>query len=131
MASGVKFHPCFLLSYYLIGLLVTAHNVPQAQLIPYQGQHLMKASIGTPPVDIYGTADTGSNLVWTQCVPCDDCFNQTYPKFDPQKSCTYSEISCHSKKCQEWNQVHCSPQNSCNYVSGYARSSKMYNLEGL
>ncbi|XP_030936326.1 aspartic proteinase CDR1-like [Quercus lobata] len=119
MASGVIFHPCFLLSYYLIGLLVTAHNVPQAQLIPYHGQHLMKASIGTPPVDIYGVADTGSNLVWTQCVPCDDCFNQTYPKFDPQKSCTYSEISCHSEKCHEWDQVHCSPQNSCNYVSGY------------
>ena len=119
MASSVIFHPCFLLSYYLIGLLVTAHNVPQAQLIPYHGQHLMKASIGTPPVDIYGVADTGSNLVWTQCVPCDDCFNQIYPKFDPQKSCTYNEISCHSEKCHEWDQVHCSPQNSCNYVSGY------------
>ena len=62
MASGVIFHPCFLLSYYLIGLLVTAHNVPQAQLTPHKGQHLMKVSIGTPPVDIYGTADTGSNL---------------------------------------------------------------------
>ncbi|XP_050255008.1 aspartic proteinase CDR1-like [Quercus robur] len=119
MASGVKFHPCFLLSYYLIGVLVTAHNFPQAQLIPYYGQHLMKASIGTPPVDIYGIIDTASDLVWTQCVPCDVCFNQIHPKFDPKKSSTYSEISCHSKKCQEWDQIHCSPQNSCNYVSGY------------
>ena len=75
MASGVKFHPCFLLSYYLICLLVTARNVPQAQLIPYYGQHLMKASIGTPPVDIYDIIDTASDLVWTQCVPCDVCFN--------------------------------------------------------
>ena len=118
MASSVKFHPCFLLSYYLICLLVTARNVPQAQLIPYYGQHLMKASIGTPPVDIYDIIDTASDLVWTQCVPCDVCFNQIHPKFDPKKSSTYSEISCHSKKCQVWDQVHCSPQNSCNYISG-------------
>ncbi|XP_030942443.1 aspartic proteinase CDR1-like [Quercus lobata] len=76
MASGVKFHQCFLLSYYLIGLLVTAHNVPQAQLIPYYGQHLMKVSIGTPPV---GIIDIASDLVWTQCVPCDVCFNQIHP----------------------------------------------------
>ncbi|KAK9994030.1 hypothetical protein SO802_023733 [Lithocarpus litseifolius] len=119
MASGVKFHPCFLLSYYLIGVLATAYNVPQAQLIPYFGQHLMKASIGTPPVDIYGMIDTASNIVWAQCVPCDVCFNQIHPGFDPKKSCTYSEISCHSEKCHEWYDVHCSPQNSCNYVSGY------------
>ncbi|XP_050255030.1 aspartic proteinase CDR1-like [Quercus robur] len=120
MASGVIFHPCFLLSYYLIGLLVTAHNVPQAQLIPYQGQHLMKASIGTPPVDIYGVADTASNLVWTPCVPCNDyCFKQIHPLFDPKKSSTYSEIYCHSEKCQVWDDSHCSPQNSCIYSIGY------------
>ncbi|KAK7849761.1 aspartic proteinase CDR1-like [Quercus suber] len=88
MASSVKFHPYFLLSYYLIGLLVTAHNVPQAQLIPYYGQHLMKASIGTPPVDIYSAIDTASDLVWTKCVPCDVCFSRIHPKFDPKRSCT-------------------------------------------
>ena len=123
MARGVIFHPCFLLSYYLIGLLVTAHNVPQAQLTPHFGQHLMKVSIGTPPVDIYGTADTGSNLVWIPCVPCNDnCFKQIHPLFDPKKSSTYGEISCHSKKCHQiWDNDHyCSPQNSCNYVSGYS-----------
>ena len=123
MARGVIFHPCFLLSYYLIGLLVTAHNVPQAQLTPHFGQHLMKVSIGTPPVDIYGVVDTGSNLVWTPCVPCNDnCFKQIHPLFDPKKSSTYGEISCHSKKCHQiWDNDHyCSPQNSCNYVSGYS-----------
>ncbi|KAK9992882.1 hypothetical protein SO802_022585 [Lithocarpus litseifolius] len=122
MASGVIFHPCFLLSYYLIGLLVSAHNVPQARLTPHYGHHLMKVSIGTPPKDIYGTADTGSNLVWTPCVPCNDnCFKQIHPLFDPKKSSTYSEISCHSEKChQVWDEVRCSPQNSCIYSYGYA-----------
>ena len=95
MASSVRFDPCFLVAsillYYVIGLLATAHNVPKAQLTPYKGQHLMKVSIGTPPVDIYGLSDTGSSLVWTRC-PCDVCYNQIHPKFNPKKSCTYSEI---------------------------------------
>ncbi|KAK9993103.1 hypothetical protein SO802_022806 [Lithocarpus litseifolius] len=122
MASGVIFHPFFLLSYYLIGLLVTAHNVPQARLTPHNGQHLMKVSIGTPPKDIYGFADTGSNLVWTPCVPCNDnCFKQIHPLFNPKKSSTCSEISCRSEKChQVWDEVRCSPQNSCIYSYGYS-----------
>ncbi|KAL4595482.1 hypothetical protein ACB092_12G094300 [Castanea dentata] len=98
-----------------------SHNVPQAQLTPLNGQHLMKVSIGTPPVDIYGAVDTASNLVWTPCVPCyDNCFKQIHPLFDPKKSSTYSEISCHSEKChQVWYEGRCSPQNSCIYSTGY------------
>ncbi|KAL4595481.1 hypothetical protein ACB092_12G094200 [Castanea dentata] len=81
----------------------------------------MKVSIGTPPVDIYGTVDTGSNLVWTPCVPCNDnCFKQIHPLFDPKKSSTYSEISCHLEKCQVLDGGHCSPQNICIYSYGYS-----------
>ena len=104
MASSVRFHPCFLvasiLSYYVTGLLATAHNVPQTQLTLHKDQHIMKFSNGTPPVDIYGSADTGSNLVWTQCLPCDACFKQIHPMFDFKKSSTYREISCQSEECR-------------------------------
>ncbi|XP_030936324.1 aspartic proteinase CDR1-like [Quercus lobata] len=104
MASSVRFHPCFLvasiLSYYVTGLLATAHNVPQTQLTLHKDQHIMKFSNGTPPVDIYGSADTGSNLVWTQCLPCDACFKQIHPMFDSKKSSTYREISCQSEECR-------------------------------
>nr|XP_023911131.1 aspartic proteinase CDR1-like [Quercus suber] len=80
-----------------------------------------EVSIGTPPVDIYGIADTTSNLVWTPCVPCNDnCFKQIHPLFDPKSSSTYSEISCHLEKCQVWDEGHCSPQNSCIYSYGYS-----------
>ena len=125
MASSVRFHPCFLvasiLSYYVIGLLATAHNVPQTQLTLHKDQHLMKVSIGTPPVDIYGSADTGSNLVWTQCLPCDACFKQVHPMFDSKKSSTYHEISCQSEACHILlDEATCSPQNICNYKTGYA-----------
>ena len=105
----------------LIGFLATTdNNVPQAQITRYEGQHLMKISIGTPPVDIYGLADTTTGFVWTQCLPCNVCLNQINPKFDPQKSSTYSEISCHSEQCHQTEITTYSPQNICNYDCGYA-----------
>ncbi|PRQ52480.1 putative nepenthesin [Rosa chinensis] len=38
----------------------------------------MKFSLGTPPLDIYAAADTGSDLVWTQCQPCQACYETKY-----------------------------------------------------
>ncbi|XP_027916007.1 probable aspartic protease At2g35615 [Vigna unguiculata] len=32
--------------------------------------YYMKYSIGTPPFEVVGYADTGSDLIWTQCQPC-------------------------------------------------------------
>nr|XP_023899726.1 aspartic proteinase CDR1-like [Quercus suber]POE51499.1 aspartic proteinase cdr1 [Quercus suber] len=145
-----QFLVAFILSNYLVCLLATAArnggftfelirqdslntpfynankyypNVPQSQISAYKGHHLMKVSIGTPPVDIYGIADTGSDLVWTQCVPCDGCYNQTNPMFDPQKSSTYSDISCQSEQCHLIDTGTCSPQNLCNYTYGYGSGS--------
>ena len=68
--------PLFSHIIYVIGFLATIdNNVPQAQITRYEGQHLMKVSIGIPPVDIYGHADTANDFVWTQCLPCDVSFN--------------------------------------------------------
>jgi hypothetical protein len=33
-------------------------------------------------------------LVWTQCLPCESCFQQTGPEFNPAKSSTYKPIKC-------------------------------------
>ncbi|KAI5326660.1 hypothetical protein L3X38_035734 [Prunus dulcis] len=51
-----------------------------AQVRPDKAQYLMKLSIGNPPFEVYGIADTGSDLVWTQCVPCHGCYKQINPK---------------------------------------------------
>lgn len=45
----------------------------------------MKDTIGNPPFDIYGMLDTGSDLLWTQCEPCQGCYKQMNPKFNPKK----------------------------------------------
>ncbi|KAJ1390860.1 Xylanase inhibitor, C-terminal [Sesbania bispinosa] len=98
-------------------------NTPHATIYPYLGQHLMELSIGTPPIRIFGIADTGSDLIWTQCVPCSNCYNQINPLFDPTKSSTYTNVPCESELCHKLDTGVCSPQKSCNYTYAYGDSS--------
>ncbi|KAG4166860.1 hypothetical protein ERO13_A13G159000v2 [Gossypium hirsutum] len=42
----------------------------QSDIRTNQGEYLMNISIGTPPFEILAIADTGSDLIWTQCHPC-------------------------------------------------------------
>ncbi|KAL5098717.1 hypothetical protein RYX36_003044 [Vicia faba] len=83
----------------------------------------MEVHIGTPPIKISGVADTGSDLIWTNCVPCDGCYKQINPLFDPQKSCSYNNVSCDSSHCNDLHLHECSPENYCTYNYGYADSS--------
>ncbi|ESR64359.1 hypothetical protein CICLE_v10010208mg, partial [Citrus x clementina] len=81
----------------------------------------MHLSIGSPPVDIYGSVDTGSDLVWTQCEPCpqSQCFRQEASLFDPKKSSTYNSISCFSFQCVIAG-TNCS-EGDCIYSLAYGR----------
>ncbi|XLS57895.1 hypothetical protein HN51_007650 [Arachis hypogaea] len=83
----------------------------------------MKLSLGSPPVEIYGLIDTGSDLVWTQCIPCNNCYKQKNLMFEPQRSETYSSIPCDSEECNLVPGQTCSPQKLCGYSYGYADSS--------
>ncbi|GMH11813.1 hypothetical protein Nepgr_013654 [Nepenthes gracilis] len=44
--------------------------------------------------------DTGSDLTWIQCEPCEFCYEQQGPIFDPSKSTSYSDVACGSE-CDE------------------------------
>ena len=94
-------------------------NVAQADIISNGGEYLMKYSVGTPPVEILGIADTGSDLTWLQCKPCNDCYNQTAPIFDPKRSRTYKRVACDSSLCRSLAGSSC---------SGYAGSSCLYSV---
>ncbi|KAJ1390861.1 Xylanase inhibitor, C-terminal [Sesbania bispinosa] len=87
------------------------------------GDCLMKLTLGTPPVDIYGLVDTGSDLVWTQCKPCSGCYEQNNPMFDPLKSKTYRNIQCNSEQCNSLPGISCSSHNLCAYTYGYGDDS--------
>ncbi|XP_062165091.1 aspartic proteinase CDR1-like [Alnus glutinosa] len=98
-------------------------STAQSEVRRYEYQHLLKLSMGSPSIDIYGIVDTGSDLIWTQCVPCVGCYEQIYPLFDPSKSSTYSGISCESKQCHLLKRVTCSSENICKYAYGYVDGS--------
>ncbi|XP_031392187.1 aspartic proteinase CDR1-like [Punica granatum] len=85
---------------------------PAAEIFSNNGEYLMNISIGTPPVKIVGVMDTGSDLFWTQCMPCDGCYEQINPLFDPQESSSYRDLPCTSSKCKLL------PQTGCDHVRG-------------
>ncbi|AES65962.1 putative nepenthesin [Medicago truncatula] len=86
--------------------------------------YLMELSIGTPPVKTYAQVDTGSDLIWLQCIPCTNCYKQLNPMFDPQSSSTYSNIAYGSESCSKLYSTSCSPdQNNCNYTYSYEDDS--------
>ncbi|KAI9165935.1 hypothetical protein LWI28_023179 [Acer negundo] len=89
----------------------------QSPIHPGSGEFLMQLSIGTPPETYNAILDTGSDLIWTQCKPCTDCFNQPTPIFDPKKSSSFSKLSCSNSLCQALPQSTCS--NGCEYLYTY------------
>ncbi|EOA26306.1 hypothetical protein CARUB_v10024799mg [Capsella rubella] len=74
---------------------------PYADTVFDYTEYLMKLQIGTPPFEIEAVLDTGSELVWTQCLPCTHCYSQVPPIFDPSKSSTFKEKRCktHDHSC--------------------------------
>ncbi|CAJ2664392.1 unnamed protein product [Trifolium pratense] len=87
----------------------------------------MSYSIGTPPFKVYSVIDTGSDFVWLQCMPCNICYNQTSPIFDPSKSSSYKKISCSSRTCKSVENISCShDDDACEYTSSYGDGSKSH-----
>ncbi|CAN0829690.1 Aspartic proteinase CDR1 [Linum grandiflorum] len=72
---------------------------PIAPLIANDGEYLMNISLGSPPFPVLAIADTGSDIIWTQCQPCTDCYKQDAPIFDPKLSSTYRPVPCYSSTC--------------------------------
>ncbi|CAH2045660.1 unnamed protein product [Thlaspi arvense] len=84
------------------------------------GEFLMELSIGNPPVKYSAIVDTGSDLIWTQCKPCTECFDQPTPVFDPKKSSSYSKVGCSSGLCNALPRSNCNEdKDSCEYLYTY------------
>ncbi|XWS64975.1 hypothetical protein CRYUN_Cryun05aG0050400 [Craigia yunnanensis] len=91
----------------------------EAYLIVNDGDYLMNISIGTPAFNIVAIADTGSDLIWTQCKPCSQCFKQNATLFDPSESFTYKTFSCSASQCENLEGNSCSSNKSCQYSVSY------------
>ncbi|CAL0328753.1 unnamed protein product [Lupinus luteus] len=102
-------------------------NNVESKVVPNGGEYLMSYSIGTPPVEILGIVDTGSDILWLQCEPCNPCYKQTTPIFNPANSTTYKNIPCTSSTCKSVRSSICSSkgdQQSCQYRIGYGDGSR-------
>ncbi|GJU29651.1 putative ribonuclease H-like domain-containing protein [Tanacetum coccineum] len=63
------------------------------------GEYLTSIDIGSPPVKVLEIADTGSDLTWAQCEPCENCYEQVGPILVPSNSFTYQPLSCQARGC--------------------------------
>ncbi|XP_058780385.1 aspartic proteinase CDR1-like isoform X2 [Vicia villosa] len=107
---------------YFYKVLFSTKNKLESYM-PYdnvEGEYLISYSIGTPPFKVYGILDTGSNLIWLQCEPCNTCYNQTSLIFNPSKSSSYKNISCSSRTCKSMEDTSCSYDGDvCQYTLDY------------
>ncbi|KAK1260383.1 Aspartic proteinase CDR1 [Acorus gramineus] len=97
----------------------------QSPVFPDVGEYLMELTVGTPPMTMMALIDTGSELTWFQCFPCDDnCYSQILPVFDPLSSKTYKTHSCDSDMCHKLDSSGCIPySNECTFALTYADES--------
>ncbi|KAI3983068.1 hypothetical protein MKX01_035349, partial [Papaver californicum] len=70
-------------------------------------QYTISHRVGTPAVDTYSSIDTGSDITWLQCQPCDNCYDQEIPIYDSRKSTSSAKVGCEDKICKA------EPSNKC------------------
>jgi len=87
-----------------------------------EGEYLTQIGLGTPEKTLTLIVDTGSDLVWTQCLACEVCYPQPDPIFNPAESSTYKPVKCGSNLCEDLYITAC-PAAGCQYLYGYGDGS--------
>ncbi|CAL9775389.1 unnamed protein product [Musa acuminata subsp. burmannicoides] len=85
-------------------------------------EYLIELAVGTPMQPITAILDTGSDLIWTQCMPCIRCLPQPSPYYDPSTSSTYSVLPCSSPSCS--GVQHFCTQALCQYYTSYGDNTE-------
>ncbi|XP_042407345.1 aspartyl protease family protein At5g10770-like [Zingiber officinale] len=88
------------------------------------GNYVVTVGFGTPGRKFSVIFDTGSDLSWIQCAPCNDCYAQEEPVFDPEASSTYAAFLCNSTDCGRLYSNSCSTDNRCRYSVQYGDQSE-------
>ncbi|KAF7838005.1 aspartic proteinase CDR1-like [Senna tora] len=115
---------------YLVAKARATDDDTQSPVLPESSgtQFMANFSVGIPPVPQLLTIDTGSNLLWIQCLPCTKCFNQTSPLFDPSKSSTYTNIPCTYPSCNISSHYKCDASYNCKFTITYLDHTKASGL---
>ncbi|KAL2468941.1 Eukaryotic aspartyl protease family protein [Forsythia ovata] len=87
------------------------------------GEYFTRLGIGTPAKYFYMVLDTGSDVAWIQCLPCQKCYTQADRVFDPAKSSTFSSVACGSPLCRRLDSSGCRNRKKCLYQVSYGDGS--------
>ncbi|XP_065004227.1 aspartic proteinase CDR1-like [Musa acuminata AAA Group] len=107
------------------GLTASGGSSIEAPVVPDSAEYLMEVELGTPKFKVIAIVDTGSDLIWANCKPCTECYEQTPPLFDPKDSSTYLDLACDSQQCDELPVSGCSSDSKCQYQYSYGDQSQV------
>ncbi|GAV62346.1 Asp domain-containing protein [Cephalotus follicularis] len=71
------------------------------------GEYFVRIGVGSPPRSQYVVIDSGSDIIWVQCQPCNLCYRQSDPVFDPANSASFTGVSCSSEVCDRLENAGC------------------------
>ncbi|GMI88405.1 hypothetical protein like AT3G20015 [Hibiscus trionum] len=87
------------------------------------GEYFVRIGVGSPPRSQYMVIDSGSDIVWVQCQPCNQCYRQSDPVFNPSESASFAGVSCGSSVCDRIENSGCNAGRSCRYEVSYGDGS--------
>lgn len=95
------------------------------------GLYYAKIGIGTPSKDYYVQVDTGSDIMWVNCIQCKECPKRGYnglelTLFNPADSLTGELVHCDDQFCTQLNRgpvSDCVTNMSCIYTELYGDGS--------
>ncbi|XP_074308099.1 protein ASPARTIC PROTEASE IN GUARD CELL 2 [Silene latifolia] len=87
------------------------------------GEYFVGIGVGSPARKQYMVIDSGSDIVWVQCQPCNQCYRQSDPVFNPAQSNSYSGVSCSASVCDRVENSGCSHSGRCRYEVVYSDGS--------
>ncbi|KAL4309928.1 hypothetical protein GQ457_01G023420 [Hibiscus cannabinus] len=95
------------------------------------GLYYAKIGIGTPAKDYYVQVDTGSDLMWVNCIQCEDCPKRSslgidLTLYNIKDSATGKLVSCEQEFCHVINEgplSGCTANASCPYLEIYGDGS--------
>ncbi|CAH9101254.1 unnamed protein product [Cuscuta europaea] len=95
------------------------------------GLYYAKIGIGTPALDYYVQVDTGSDIMWVNCIGCTECPRRGYHGmelsfYNPKESVTGDLVLCNQKFCKDiirGTSASCYANTSCYYTEVYGDGS--------
>ncbi|CAM8893340.1 unnamed protein product [Rhodiola kirilowii] len=95
------------------------------------GLYYAKIGIGTPSKDYYVQVDTGSDIMWVNCIQCTECPSKSslgidLTLYDIKESLTAHLVPCNTHFCSEVNNgpiYGCTTNMTCTYIELYGDGS--------